>query len=311
MLNFFKKKTNNSLLGKIFNINAVGTAISSIFSKKKVDEATIAELEDLLLTSDLGYKITSDIIKKIKNHKFAKNNNEDEVLQIKALIKDEMLKILLPQEKSLAINSEIKPNVIIFNGVNGAGKTTTIGKIAQRLNNQKQKVLIAACDTFRAAASEQLSNWAERSGSDIVVAIKPQEEPASVAFRALSLAKEQGYDFLLIDTAGRLQNKQHLMDELIKINKVIKKIDSTAPHNNILIIDSTTGQNSQSQVEAFDLAVKIDGLIFTKLDGTAKGGTLITIAQKFNKPIFAIGIGEKIDDLQEFDAKAFVDNILD
>ncbi len=285
----------------------ISKQISQIFTHKKLDEAMLEELEDLLITSDIGAKTASKIIKDLKSKKFNKEISDDE---IKKFLSDELVEILLPCQKTLQINSDLKPQIIIINGVNGAGKTTSIGKIAKNLSDEGKKVMIVACDTFRAAASEQLKVWAARANCPIVEALKEGEDPASVAYRGLVEARQQQVDVLLIDTAGRLQNKQNLMDELKKINQVLKKIDPSAPHENILVLDATNGQNAKNQLEVFDKIVNISGIIITKLDGTAKGGILVALSQEFQKPIFAIGVGEKIEDLQEFDAKNFADNLL-
>jgi fused signal recognition particle receptor len=281
--------------------------ISQIFTHKKLDLATLEDLEDLLLTSDIGTKTANKIILDLKTKKF---NKEISAKEIKEFLSDEIAQILLPCQKTLQINSNFTPQVIVINGVNGAGKSTTIGKIAKNISDDGKKVMIAACDTFRAAAIEQLRIWANRANCKIIEPLKEGEDPASVAHRAFVEAKMQGIDVLLIDTAGRLQNKQNLMDELKKINQVLKKIDSSAPHENILILDATNGQNAKSQLEIFDKIVNISGIIITKLDGTAKGGILAALTEQFHKPIYAIGVGEKIEDLQEFDAKNFAKNLI-
>lgn len=285
----------------------ISTAIAQIFTHKKLDALTLEELEEVLILSDMGIEVASSIITNLKARKFEKNIDENE---IKNFLKQEIENILKPCQKLLALDESKKPQVIIFNGVNGAGKTTTIGKVAQNLKNQNKKVLIAACDTFRAAASHQLEIWAKRVGCEIVMPTKDGEDPAAVAYRAFDLAKKNGFDALLVDTAGRLQNKQNLMDELKKINSVLKKIDGNAPHENLLILDATTGQNAKSQLEIFNQIVGITGIVITKLDGSAKGGIVVALAQKFSKPIYAIGVGEKLDDLQEFDAASFAQNLV-
>lgn len=267
----------------------------------------LEDLEDLLLTSDIGTKTAHRIIKDLKAKKFNKEIGEQE---IKEFLSNELAEILLPCQKTLQINSDLKPQIIIVNGVNGAGKTTTIGKIAKNLADDNKKVMIAACDTFRAAAAEQLKVWAKRANCPIIEPLKEGEDPASVAHRAFVQAQQNQIDVLLIDTAGRLQNKQNLMDELKKINQVLKKIDPSAPHENILILDATNGQNAKNQLEIFDKIVNISGIVITKLDGTAKGGILIALAEQFGKPIYAIGVGEKIEDLQEFNAQSFSRNLL-
>lgn len=301
MFKFFSKSKITSQTSKI------SQAISQIFSHKKLDRETLEELEDTLLINDVGNEVTAEIIRELKSQHFEKNID---AFEIKKFLADEIERILKPCEASLNLISSAKPHVVIFNGVNGAGKTTTIGKIAANLKNQNQKVLIAACDTFRAGAAQQLEVWAKRVGCEIILPQKENDDPASVAYRALEHAKKNGYDALLIDTAGRLQNKQHLMDELKKINSVLKKIDVNAPQENLLILDATTGQNAKSQMEIFNQIVGITGLVLTKLDGTSKGGILVALAKKFNKPIYAIGVGEKIEDLQEFDAKNFAKNLV-
>jgi fused signal recognition particle receptor len=308
-MSFFKLFAKSKITDQLKNSSQkLSLAITQIFTHKQLDEQTLQDLEDSLIINDLGSDFATEIIANIKKQKFEKNID---INLVKKIIASEIEKILLPCEATINLDETKKPQVIIFNGVNGAGKTTTIGKIANNLKNQNKKVLIAGCDTFRAGASSQLEIWAKRAGCEIILAIKEGEDPASVAYRALEYAKKNNFDVLLIDTAGRLQNKQNLMDELKKINNVLKKIDDTAPHLNLLIVDATIGQNSRMQTEIFNQTVGIDGIIITKLDGSAKGGVLVAIAKIFAKPIFAIGIGEKIDDLQEFDAKNFAKKLID
>ena len=307
MFNIFSK---SKITENIFSGNLT-QKISQIFTHKKLDLSTIEELEDLFITSDIGAETTNKIIENLKKQKFSKEKITDsDFFEVKKFLQNEILKILEPCQKALELDFIKSPIVIIFNGVNGAGKTTTIAKIAQKLKIQNKKVLLAACDTFRAGACEQLEIWAKKIDIDIVLPNRENEEPSSVAYRSLEFATKNQFDVILIDTAGRLHNKQNLMDELKKINKVIKKIDETAPHHNLLIIDGTTGQNSHNQLESFDEAIKISGIIITKLDGTAKGGAIISLADKFKKPIYAIGVGEKSSDLKEFDAQDFVRNLL-
>ena len=258
------------------NSSKISAAISQIFTHKKLDFETLEKLEETLLAADVGVTFASKIIDDLRSKKFEKFVDET---TIKNFLRDEIVKILQPCEKSLELDAEHQPQVIIFNGVNGAGKTTTIGKIAQNLRNQQKKVLIAACDTFRAAASQQLEVWAKRSGAEIILPQKDGEDPAAVAYRALDYAKKNSFDVLLIDTAGRLQNKQNLMDELKKINSVLKKIDALAPHENLLILDATTGQNANAQMEVFNQIVGVTGLVITKLDGTARSaGSLVVVS---------------------------------
>ncbi len=285
----------------------LSSAITQIFTHRKIDDEVLDELEEVLISNDVGSETSAKIIQKLRARKFEKNITIDDV---KKFLSEEIAAILQPCQKQLVVDDSIKPRVIIFNGINGVGKTTTIGKIAANLHAQNKKILIAACDTFRAAASEQLEVWAKRSNCEIISALKDGEDPAAVAFRAFDHAKKNNHDVVLIDTAGRLQNKQNLMDELKKINNVLKKIDASAPHENILILDATIGQNAKNQLEIFNQIVGISGLIITKLDGSAKGGVVVGLADKFKIPIYAIGIGEKIEDLQEFDANNFVKNLV-
>lgn len=301
---FSRSKINHGLdkTSKPFSLQ-----IAQIFTHKKLGNETLEELEDLLIVSDIGVKVASRIIKDLKAKKFDRQISDEE---IKEFLRSELESILLPCQKALEIKDDLKPQIIVVNGVNGAGKTTTIGKIAKNLSDNGKKVMIAACDTFRAAAAEQLKVWADRAGCKIVEHLKEGEDPASVAHRSIMMAKDEGYDVLLIDTAGRLQNKHNLMEELHKINRVIKKIDASAPHENIIILDATNGQNAKNQLETFDKIVGISGIIITKLDGTAKGGILVALAEEFKKPIYAIGIGEKIEDLQEFSAKEFAKHLV-
>ncbi len=301
---FAKSKIGNQLKN---SSEKLSSAITQIFTHKKLDEATIEEFEESLIMSDLGFEVAQQITQNFRQKKF---NKELSAAELKKFLQQELVQILQPCQKSLEIPESGKTHIIIFNGVNGAGKTTTIGKIAQNLSAQNKKVLIAACDTFRAAAAQQLEVWAKRSHCEILMPQKEGEDPAAVAYRALELAQKNSFDILLIDTAGRLQNKQNLMDELKKINSVLKKIDSTAPQENLLILDATIGQNAKQQMEVFNEIVGITGLVITKLDGSAKGGIVVALAQKFKKPIYAIGVGEKIEDLQEFNAEEFSKNLL-
>ncbi len=306
-MSFFKIFSKSKITDQLKNSSSkISTAISQIFTHKKLDENTIDELEETLIASDMGVEVATKISTLLRQNKFEKSIDENE---IKNFLSQQIAEILKPCQKTLQLNENHKPQVFIFNGVNGAGKTTTIAKIAQTIKHQNKKVLIAACDTFRAAATQQLEIWANRVGCEIILPQKEGEDPAAVAYRALEFAQKNNFDLLLIDTAGRLQNKQNLMDELKKINTVLQKLDSSAPHENILILDATTGQNAKSQLEVFNQIVGITGLIITKLDGSAKGGIVVSLAQNFKKPIYAIGIGEKAEDLQEFDAENFAKNL--
>ncbi len=303
--NFFSK---NKITNQLRDSSAkLSQSLTQIFTHKKIAAEILDELEEILITSDLGSAVSTKIIAKIRQQKFEKNISEDEV---KKILASEIEKILQPCQKRLALDDSHKPRVIIFNGINGVGKTTTIGKIAFNLAKQNKKILIAACDTFRAAASEQLHIWAQRTNCEIISALKDGEDPAAVAFRAFDYARTEKFDILLIDTAGRLQNKQNLMEELKKINTVLKKIDASAPHENLLILDATIGQNAKNQLEIFNQIIGVTGLVITKLDGSAKGGIVVALAEQFKTPIYAIGVGEKIEDLQEFDAENFAKNLV-
>jgi fused signal recognition particle receptor len=285
----------------------IGKALKQFFTHKKLKTNFIEELEELLIINDIGVEASAQIINNFQQQKFV---NDIDLETVKKFLAYEIQNILQPCEAKLELDETHRPQVLIFNGVNGVGKTTTIGKICANLCEQNKKVLIGACDTFRAGATNQLEIWAKRNNCEIILPLKDGEDPASVAYRALDYAKKNSFDILLIDTAGRLHNKQNLMDELKKINNVIKKIDSTAPHYNLLVLDATTGQNARNQLEIFNQIIGIDGLIITKLDGTAKGGIAVALAMNYHKKIFGIGVGEKIEDLQEFNAKIFSENLL-
>ena len=277
------------------------TGIADIFTKRRLDDDALEEFEDLLITSDLGVATAAKLSAELAKTRFDK---EVDSAEIQEFIADEVAKILEPVAKPLVIDPGKKPHVVLVVGVNGSGKTTTIGKLAKTYRDQGLKVMMAAGDTFRAAAVEQLKVWGERTGCP-VIARDAGADAAGLAFDAIDQAQREGYDLLLIDTAGRLQNKAHLMDELKKIVRVIHKRDETAPHDTLLVLDATTGQNAHSQVEVFSQATDITGLIVTKLDGTAKGGVVVALAEKFAKPVHAIGVGESAEDLRPFEAKSF------
>ncbi len=277
------------------------TGIADIFTKRRLDDDALEEFEDLLITSDLGVTTAAKLGAELSRTRFDK---EVEPAEIQEFIASEVAKILEPVAKPLVIDATKKPHVILVVGVNGSGKTTTIGKLAKTYRDQGLKVMMAAGDTFRAAAVEQLKVWGERTGCP-VIARDTGADAAGLAFDAIDQAQREGYDLLLIDTAGRLQNKAHLMDELKKIVRVIQKRDQAAPHDTLLVLDATTGQNAHSQVEVFSEATSVTGLIVTKLDGTAKGGVVVALAEKFGKPVHAIGVGESAEDLRPFDAKSF------
>jgi fused signal recognition particle receptor len=275
-------------------------SITAIFTKRKLDKETLQELEDTLIQADLGLAVSERIIAEVSHGRFDKEIDPEEVKQILA---SEVAKVLKPVEVPFNFGSE-KPYVILVVGVNGSGKTTTIGKLGSIAAQEGFKVKFAACDTFRAAAIEQLTVWGKRIGAETIS--RPQgADAAGLAFDAMKSAREDGTDILFIDTAGRLHNKAYLMDELDKVVRVIKKYDAAAPHAVLLVLDATTGQNALAQAEAFTKVAGVTGLIMTKLDGTARGGILVAIAEKFKLPIHAIGVGESIDDLQAFDAEAF------
>jgi fused signal recognition particle receptor len=275
-------------------------SITAIFTKRKLDKETLQDLEDTLIQADLGIAVSERIVAAVAKDRYDKEIDPEEVKQILA---DEVAKVLKPVEVPFNFGSE-KPFVILVVGVNGSGKTTTIGKLGSIAAREDFKVKFAACDTFRAAAIEQLTVWGKRIGAETIS--RPQgADAAGLAFDAMKAAQEDGTDILFIDTAGRLQNKTYLMDELDKVVRVIKKYDAAAPHAVLLVLDATTGQNALAQAEAFTKVAGVTGLIMTKLDGTARGGILVAIAEKFKLPIHAIGVGETIDDLQAFDAEAF------
>jgi fused signal recognition particle receptor len=275
--------------------------ITRVFTRKRLDQAALDELEELLIGADMGAKVAADVVAELKRTRFNSDVTEEE---IRGALAEEIVKILRRVAKPLVIRPELKPHVVLMAGVNGSGKTTTIGKLAQKYKGEGLKVMLAAGDTFRAAAVEQLKVWGERTGCP-VVAKETGADAAGLAYEAYERARNEGYDVLLVDTAGRLQNKAGLMAELEKMVRVIKKIDPAAPHNAILVLDATTGQNAVAQAEVFRESAKISGVIMTKLDGTARGGILVSIAEKFDLPIHYIGVGETADDLQNFDAEQF------
>jgi fused signal recognition particle receptor len=287
-------------LGLSKSSKSITTSITSIFTKRKLDATTLEELEDVLIQADLGIAVSERIIKAVSAGRYDKEIEPEEV---KRILAEEVAKVLKPVEVPFNFGSE-KPFVILVVGVNGAGKTTTIGKLGSIATQEGFKVMFAACDTFRAAAIEQLTIWGNRIGAQ-TISRPTGADSSGLAYDAMQSARETGTDILFIDTAGRLQNKAYLMDELDKIVRVIKKQDEGAPHAVLLVLDATTGQNAISQAEVFTKVAGVTGLIMTKLDGTARGGILVAIAEKFRIPIHAIGVGETIDDLQPFDADAF------
>jgi len=282
----------------------IGSGLLSLFKGKKIDDELFEELEEQLIVADIGVETTLRIIDNLTEHANRKQLKDAEVLY--ELLKKDLSDILHEVEKPLVIDVTKKPYVILMVGVNGVGKTTTIGKLAKKFQNEGKSVMLAAGDTFRAAAVEQLQVWGERNEIP-VIAQQTGADSASVLFDAMDAAQARGIDVLIADTAGRLQNKDHLMDELAKVVRIMRKKDPTAPHEIMLTIDAGTGQNAISQVKLFNQAVGLTGVTFTKLDGTAKGGIIFSIADQFKLPIRYIGVGEGIDDLREFNAKEFID----
>lgn len=279
---------------------ALGDGISAAFGVGKLSAEQLGELEDVLITADLGVAAAGEICAALRENRELKNLDSDD---LRRALADEIARLLEPVQQPLEL-PQTKPVVILMAGVNGAGKTTTIGKLASRFMADGKTVMLAACDTFRAAASEQLQIWGERANVPVVTGAAGADA-AGLAFQALQRAQAENIDILMIDTAGRLQSNENLMAELEKITRVVAKLDDTAPHASLLVLDATTGQNAVQQAEAFLQTAKITGLIMTKLDGTARGGGLVPIARKLALPIHFIGVGEQVDDLQVFDAHAF------
>jgi fused signal recognition particle receptor len=281
--------------------SALGRGVADVFAKRKLDADALDELEDILIQADLGLAAATRIREAVARGRYDKGIEPEAV---KAILAEEIARSLEPVARPLEIDADKKPFVILVVGVNGSGKTTTIGKLAAKFAADGLEVTLAAGDTFRAAAIEQLKIWAERAGADIV-AREPGGDAAGLAFDALTRAKATGADVLLIDTAGRLQNRAELMSELEKIVRVIKKVDAEAPHATLLALDATVGQNALSQVEIFGRIAGVTGLVMTKLDGTARGGILVAVAEKFGLPVHFIGVGEGVDDLEPFAARDF------
>ncbi|MES0825231.1 signal recognition particle-docking protein FtsY [Ruegeria sp. SCP11] len=288
-------KPSKGMLGRLFGRNETKSAV-----RRTLDDDMLEQLEELLIASDMGVDTALRVTANMAEGRYGRKLSTQE---IKQLLAQEVARVMEPVAKPLPIYPK-RPQVVLVVGVNGSGKTTTIGKLASQFKAAGKKVVIAAGDTFRAAAVEQLQVWGERA--DVPVLTAPEgSDPASLAFDALTKAQEDGADLLMIDTAGRLQNRADLMEELAKIVRVIRKKDDTAPHNTLLVLDATTGQNALSQVETFRNLADVSGLVMTKLDGTAKGGVLVALADKFGLPIHAIGVGEQIDDLAPFDPEEF------
>ncbi len=281
--------------------SALTTGIADIFTKRRLDAGTLEDLEDILIQADLGLATAARVAKAVGDGRY---DRQIEPAEVKAILAREVEAILDPVAAPLVVDVTKKPFVILMVGVNGSGKTTTIGKLAQKFRNEGRSVMLAAGDTFRAAAIEQLKVWGERTGAQVVSG-QQGADASGLAFEALQKAKAAGTDVLLIDTAGRLQNKTGLMDELAKVVRVVRKMDPDAPHAALLVLDATVGQNALSQVEAFQHTADITGLVMTKLDGTARGGILVALAAKFGLPVHFIGVGEGVEDLEPFSAQEF------
>lgn len=280
--------------------------ITGIFAKRRLDDDTLEELEDLLITADLGPATAASLTQTLAESRFGKEVTSEEV---RRLLADRIAEVLAPVTRPLVVDPARRPFVVLTVGVNGTGKTTTIGKLAKQWRDDGRTVILAAGDTFRAAAIGQLQVWGQRA--DCPVLYRDQgSDAAALAYDALSLARAQNADTLLIDTAGRLQNKDGLMAELQKIVRVLRKQDESAPHAVLLVLDATTGQNAHAQVEVFQRMVDVSGLIVTKLDGSARGGVLVALAERFGLPVHAVGVGEGIEDLRPFDAQAFANSLM-
>jgi len=280
--------------------------INTIFLRRRLDSVALAELEDLLITSDMGTGVAGEVVEALRRSRF---NQEVAPEEVRAALADEVIRLVEPVQKPLRIDPAKRPFVILVVGVNGSGKTTTIGKLAKQYRDAGKSVILAAGDTFRAAAVEQLQIWGERA--DAPVMTRPTgSDAAGLAYDAFERAKQDGAEILLIDTAGRLQNKTDLMGELQKIVRVLKKVDANAPHAVLLVLDATVGQNAHAQAEIFREMVGVTGIVMTKLDGTAKGGVLVSLAEKYGIPIHAIGIGEGAEDLRPFEARAYARSLV-
>lgn len=285
----------------------LGAGLTSLFSGGRIDDDALEELEDQLIMGDLGVEPAAKIVAELRRQRFGQEASNTEFRQALAGIIAEMLE---PVAFALDIKDQHKPHIVLVTGVNGAGKTTTIGKLASQFQAQGAKVMLAAADTYRAAAVGQLQVWAERAGVPIVTGAE-RADPAAVAYQAVERARAEACDVLIVDTAGRLHNKADLMAELQKIVRVIKKLDDSAPHDTLLVLDATTGQNAINQVKTFKELIDVSGLIVTKLDGTARGGVIVGLADRFGLPIHAVGVGEAMEDLSPFDPQAFATALVD
>ena len=284
--------------------NNIAAGFKEIIIKKEIDDKTLDEIEEFLISTDVGVEASNEIRKILSEKKI--DPNVENIKEVNKVLKNYIIELMKPLENKDFFEKKNNLNVILVSGVNGVGKTTTIGKISKILKANGNKIMLAASDTFRAAAIEQLENWANKVGVEITKSTQGAD-PASVAYKAIEEAIANNFNQVLIDTAGRLQNKKNLMEEYKKIANVMKKIDPDAPHDVILVLDATSGQNVINQVEEFNKIIPITGLIMTKLDGTAKGGILLAVAKKYKLPIIALGLGEKEDDLQIFEAEKFAD----
>ena len=284
--------------------SAFTSGLRDIIVKKEIDDKTLDQIEEYLIQSDVGLVAAEEIKKIIGQEKI--DPNKDILNEVNLILRDYIITLMKPLENENFFNKKEKLNAILISGVNGVGKTTTIGKVGKILKSNGNKVMFSACDTFRAAAIEQLENWADKIDVQITKSTQGSD-PASVAYKAIEEASKDNFNHVLIDTAGRLQNKKNLMEEYKKIANVTKKIDPDAPHDVILVLDATSGQNVINQVEEFNKIIPLTGLVMTKLDGTAKGGILLALAKKYKLPIIALGLGEKEDDLQIFNAEKFAE----
>ncbi|GAN67858.1 signal recognition particle-docking protein FtsY [Acetobacter orleanensis] len=284
----------------------LGGGLTSVFTKRKLDDEALEELEDLLITADLGPSVAERIIDSFRRTRFGTEVTDEE---IRSTLADEIASVLEPVAIPFTPDPAHKPHVVLVVGVNGVGKTTTIGKMARYFTDQGKKVMMVAGDTFRAAAVEQLQVWGERTGCP-VIAGAPNADAAGLAFEGLKRAKAQDADLLFVDTAGRLHNKSALMEELAKIIRVMRKFDETAPHSVLLVLDATTGQNAMEQVRVFRELVNVTGLVVTKLDGSARGGIVVALADSFGLPVHAVGVGEQVEDLRAFSAKDFAKGLV-
>ena len=284
----------------------ISTGITDLFTKRKLDAEALQDLKDILIQGDLGVSTATRLTSLLAKTRFDQEISSEE---IKIALAEEVTTILAPVAQPLVISGTHKPHIILVCGTNGSGKTTTIGKMARQFKNQGKSVTLAAGDTFRAAAVEQLQIWGERSDCP-VISRDNGADAAGLAFDAIKEAQASGADVLMIDTAGRLQNRKDLMEELTKVVRVIRKVDETAPHSVLLVMDATIGQNAHSQVEVFKDMVDVSGLIITKLDGSAQGGVVVSLAERFEIPVHAVGVGEGIDDLRPFEADAFARSLI-